>query len=107
MMEKCSVLHEEVIDVFHINFYITTIEKLLFYHAHDIILGSMECGRTRNDCFHARKLWKLYESFFPFRTWSKNKKLKNPFTNVIFKFQSTCDYNLRGHHICQPGDIPS
>ena len=31
--------------------YIPTIEKLPFNLSHVSILGSMECGKTRNDCF--------------------------------------------------------
>ena len=32
--------------------YITTIEKLSFNLAHVRIIGSMECGKTINDCYH-------------------------------------------------------
>ena len=39
--------------IFHENIIIPTIEKLSFYLAHFRILGSMECGNTRNDCFRA------------------------------------------------------
>ena len=42
-------LHEEVIDIFHVKIYIPTIEKLSYYLAHVRIIGSMECGKTRND----------------------------------------------------------
>ena len=49
--KKYYALHEEVIDVFHEFFYIPTIETLLFHLAHFRILGSIECGETRNDCF--------------------------------------------------------
>ena len=49
MVNRCSVLHEEDIDVFHEKYYIPTIENLPFYLAHVSILGSMECGKTRND----------------------------------------------------------
>ena len=38
--------------VFHELFYITSIEKLSFNLSHVIILGSMECGKTRNYCYH-------------------------------------------------------
>ena len=53
MAKKCFVLHEEVTDFFYEMFYITTIEKLSFHLAHVRILGSTECGNTRNDCFRA------------------------------------------------------
>ena len=53
MVKKCFALHEEVIYVFHEKYYIPTIEKLIFHLAHVRILGSMEYGKTRNDCFHA------------------------------------------------------
>ena len=33
--------------------YIHTIEKLSFNLVHVRILGSMKCGKTRNDCYHA------------------------------------------------------
>ena len=51
-MKKCFVLRKEVIDVFHEKYYIPIIEKLLFHLAHVRILGAMECGNFRNDCFH-------------------------------------------------------
>ena len=51
-MKKFSVIYEEVIYVFHEKNYSPTIEKLSFYLAHVRILGSMECGKTRNDCLH-------------------------------------------------------
>ena len=44
--KKYFFLHEEVIDVFHE-------KKTTFYLAHVRILGSMEHGKTRNDCFRA------------------------------------------------------
>ena len=47
MVNKCFVIHEEVIDVLNNKFYIVKIEKLSFYLAHVRILGSMECGKTR------------------------------------------------------------
>ena len=34
-------------------FYIPTIEKLSFHLARVRIIGSMECGKTINDCFRA------------------------------------------------------
>ena len=43
------VPHEEVIDE---KYYIPTIEKVSFHLGHVRILGSMEYGNTRNDCFH-------------------------------------------------------
>ena len=51
MTKKCFVLHGEAIDVFQEFVYIPTIEKLSFHLAHVIILGSMEFGKNRNDCF--------------------------------------------------------
>ena len=53
MVKKCFVLHEEVIDVFNEKSYIPIIEKLSFHLYHIRIIGSMECGRSRNDCLHA------------------------------------------------------
>ena len=41
MVKKCSVLHEEVIDVFHKIYYIPTIEQSSFHLAHVRIIGSM------------------------------------------------------------------
>ena len=52
MVNECFVVHEEVIDVFHENFYIPAIEKVSFHLARVRVIGSMECGRTRNDCFY-------------------------------------------------------
>ena len=51
MAKKCFLLHKEVIDVLHEIFYIPTIEKLSFHLSRAMFLGSMECGKTRNDCF--------------------------------------------------------
>ena len=51
MAKKCLVLHEEVIDVFHEKYYIPAIEKLSFNLAHVRLIGSMECGKTRNIFF--------------------------------------------------------
>ena len=48
MAKRICSHHEEVIDVFHDNFYMTTIEKLSFYLVHVRIIGSMECGKNRN-----------------------------------------------------------
>ena len=53
MLKKYFVLHEEVIDVLHEMFYTLTIENVSFHIAHVRILGSMECGKTRNYCFRA------------------------------------------------------
>ena len=45
-------LYEEIIDFFDEFFYIPTIEKLSFHLAHVRIIGSIECGKTINYCFH-------------------------------------------------------
>ena len=50
--KKCFVLHEEDIDEFHEFCYIPIIEEQSFHIDHVRILGSMEYGKTRNDCFH-------------------------------------------------------
>ena len=50
-VQKCFFLHEEVRDIFHEFFYIPTIEKLYCHFANVRILGSMECGKIRNDFF--------------------------------------------------------
>ena len=52
MVKKRLVIYEEVIDVFHEKCYIPTIEKLSFHIYRIKIIGSMECGKIRNDCFH-------------------------------------------------------
>ena len=52
MSNNCFVLHEEVIYVFHEKNYIPTIEKRSFNLVHVRILGSVECGKSKNDCFH-------------------------------------------------------
>ena len=62
MVKKCFAINEEVVDVFHENIYIPTIEKLSFYLAHIRILGSMECGNTINDFFHANASTKYIKS---------------------------------------------
>ena len=46
----------------------------------------------------------MYGSFL--QNLEISQKLKNPFTDVIFSFQSTCYYNWRGQNICQKVDIP-
>ena len=50
-VKKCFVLHEEVIDYFHNNFYIPTTEKFSFHLSHVEIIRSMEYGKTRCDLF--------------------------------------------------------
>ena len=52
MMKKYNVFHEEFIDVFHDKFHIPKVEHFSFDLAHVRIIGSMKCGKTRNDCFH-------------------------------------------------------
>ena len=55
-----------------------------------------------------RKLWTIYGSFFSHLELGQNFKiLKNHFTDVIFRFHSTCLYNWQGRHICQKGYILS
>ena len=49
-------LHKEVIDVFHENFYNTTIQKLAFHISHVRIIGSTEWGNTGNYCFQDNAL---------------------------------------------------
>ena len=49
----------------------------------------------------------LVGSFLSHLELSQKLKIKNPFTDVIFMFQSTCHYNWRVQHIFQQGDIPS
>ena len=49
MVKKCSLIHKEVIDIFHEKIYIPTIEKLSFNISGVMILGSMECRKTRHD----------------------------------------------------------
>ena len=77
MAKKGFVLHEEVIDVFHEKYYIPTIEKVSFHLAHVRILGSMEYGKTRNDCFHGNTLKIL--NFFKIlcRKMQQNKRYIN------------------------------
>ena len=45
MVKKCFVLHKEVIDVFHENIYIPTIEKLSFNIDHGSLLVQWNAGR--------------------------------------------------------------
>ena len=52
MAKKCFVLHEEVIYVFYEIFYIPFNKKLSFNIAHVRIIGSMEIGKNRNNCFY-------------------------------------------------------
>ena len=47
----------------------------------------------------------MYGSFL--QNLEISQKLKNPFTDVIFSFQSTYNYNWQGRYICQQGNIPS
>ena len=51
MVKKYFVLHEGIIYFFHEKIFIPTTEKLAFHIAHFVILGSMDCGKTKNDCF--------------------------------------------------------
>ena len=51
MVKKRCVLHEEVLDVFHEEIYIPTIEKMSFHISRVRILSLMECGKTRNEFF--------------------------------------------------------
>ena len=57
--------------------------------------------------YPSRKVRTLYGSFLKNLELGQKFKKLNPFTDVIFRFQSTCHYNWRGQHICQRGDIPS
>ena len=50
MAKKCFVIHKEVIDVFHNQFYIPK-RYFSFHLVHVRLLGSMEHGKTRNNCF--------------------------------------------------------
>ena len=52
MLKKCFVICDQFKDVFNEKFYIPAIEKLSFNLAHVRIIGSMECGKTRNDSYH-------------------------------------------------------
>ena len=54
MSNKCFVIHEEVIDVFHKKLHFHN-RKLLFNLAHVRVLGRMECRKTKNYCFHANE----------------------------------------------------
>ena len=79
MLNKCSVIHKEVIDIFHEFFYIPTIEKLSFHLSHVSILGSMEYGKTRNDCFRANAS-KKYIKF-------KNDYVEKPAKRPVYKYR--------------------
>ena len=59
-VKKYSVIHEEVVDLFHKKYYITTIRKISFHIARVRILDSMEYGKTRNDCFHINAFYFLF-----------------------------------------------
>ena len=48
---KIFVLHEEVIDSFHNNLYMTKIEQLSFHVAYARIIDPMECGKTGCNSF--------------------------------------------------------
>ena len=54
MARKRFVLRE-VIDIFHINFFIPTTENFSFHLSHVRILGSMECRNNRNDYFQVNR----------------------------------------------------
>ena len=76
------VLHEEVIDVFHNKLYTTTIEKLSFHLACVRILGSMECGNTRNNYFREN-------------SWINNLRLKKDYAE---KFSKTTGIEIQSQH---------
>ena len=59
MAKKKFVIHGEDIDVFHNIFNILTIENLFFHMSHVRIIGSMECGNTRNEYFHENSCKKI------------------------------------------------
>ena len=48
-------LHEKVIDIFHNNCYIPTIEILSFHLSNVLIIGSMKCVNTKRDSFKDNK----------------------------------------------------
>ena len=50
MAKKCFVIHKEGIVVFHNQFYIPR-GYFSFHLVHVRLLGSMERGKTRNNCF--------------------------------------------------------
>ena len=56
MTKICSGIHEGVIDVFREKNYIPAIEKLSFHISHVMIIGSMEYGKTKNDCYQSNAL---------------------------------------------------
>ena len=60
MANKRFVLREKVIDIFHEILYIPTTKQCDFIFFHVSILGSMECGKTRNDCF-STNVYKIYK----------------------------------------------
>ena len=78
-MKKCFVLHGEVIDVFHEKHYIPTIKKISFHIDHVRILGSMECGKTRNYCFHSNASKNSVKL--------KNIMQKNSANRTIYKYR--------------------
>ena len=59
MVKKLFVINEEEIDVFDNIFYIPKIENLSFHISHVRIIGSMECGKTRNEYFHESSCKKI------------------------------------------------
>ena len=62
MVNICFVLHEEVIDVFHENNYIPTIEKLSFHLVRVRILCSIEFENTRHIYFQNNATKKYRET---------------------------------------------
>ena len=54
-------------------------------------------------CSDTRKEWTLYGSFLKNLEIGQILFFFNPFTDVIFRFQSTCHCNWRGQHIYQRG----
>ena len=76
--------------------YISFIEMYLF-----------EISAKNNKKGMTRKEGTRYGSFLHNLEIGQKLNKKNPFTDVIFRFQSTAHYNWRGKHICQRGDITS
>ena len=83
MAKKCFVLHEKVIDIFHEKCYIPTIEKVSFHLTHVRIIGSMECGKTRNDCFHANTS----------KNYLKNYA-ENPSKQLVYKYRVSIEVKI-------------
>ena len=63
MLKNFFFIHEELIDVFHNKLYIPTIENLSVHLARLRIIGSIECGKNRNDYFQINvgKVFKVKE----------------------------------------------